>query len=65
MEWISVKDRLPREPENYLVYDDISERIGIREYYSNGFYSIDSDGEDGLHTDNITHWQPLPEPPIK
>ncbi len=61
--WVNVSDRLPEEHKNFLVYDDVSERIGIREYSSSDFYSIDSDGEDGLNTDNITHWQPLPEEP--
>lgn len=63
MEWISVKDRLPEDGHLYLVYDDINERIGIREFNRTYFMSIDSDGEDGLYTGSITHWMPLPELP--
>lgn len=52
-EWISVKDRLPSEDGNYLVYC--------------GLLSVDSfsvDMKDFVFRDgNITHWMPLPEPP--
>jgi len=63
MMWIEVTDRLPFDNEHVLVYDNISERIGVREHLGGTFYSIDSDGEDGMAQDNIEHWMPLPEPP--
>ena len=61
-EWISVKDRLPEEKTNYIVYykhafcDDES-HIGICICYYDGVeFNMDS-----LH--KVTHWMPLPEPP--
>lgn len=51
MEWISVKDRLPKKPMRCLVF----ERGGISiSYYNEGFY---------IGNNYVTHWMPLPEPP--
>lgn len=47
-EWISVKDRLPQEHKNYLVFT----KHGVTEI-------LKYDGDAGV----VTHWQPLPEPP--
>lgn len=66
MNWINVKDRLPEEKVIVLVYADFNSFEG------------DQDGEDmcwGFLLDSVwrdldnviqlqvTHWQPLPEPP--
>ena len=62
MEWISVKERWP-EGKRVLVTDgiehsifDLDEKTG--EYHPSTVY--DQYGS-GLH---MTHWMPLPEPPI-
>lgn len=56
-EWISVDDRLPEKGKTVLcVFDD--------GYIATA--SIEFDGEWGLWVNSgaITHWMPLPEPPI-
>lgn len=71
--WISIKERLPSETEDYLVVLD-NEYIDIRffnsktdrrvTYYSmlNKFLFLDNKGD--WHTeDRVTHWMPLPELP--
>ena len=65
MQWISVEDRLPETVLVCLVYDGQSEKVGVREFANKQFYSIDSDGEDGLCSNYITHWMPMPEPPAE
>lgn len=64
-EWISVKDRLPDNPNGgwVLVYADGA--INCM-----GFHSERQEFEDWLgapyhniHIPSITHWMPLPEPP--
>lgn len=64
MEWISVKDRLPTEETNVLVF-------AVSRYASGQEIFIDRmmQSKDGLiwvYTQNhyeITHWMPIPEPP--
>ena len=63
MEWISVENDTPETGLVCLVYDDQMEKIGIREFGTHYFHSIDSDGDDGILGINITHWMPLPETP--
>ena len=76
MEWISVKDRLPKKNGRYLCYRPLHymkilkmSAIGIY-YYGRmenegdrkGFYFFDSDYGD-VEISNVTHWMELPEPP--
>ena len=70
MEWISVKDRLPRYNTPVLVYrPGMASKILVDEYQ--GYYSETYDEwyEEwalyGRHNgkDVITHWMPLPESP--
>lgn len=76
MEWISVKDRLPENDEDVLVYhwDDRHICVGCFDESRVSFY-IESDGtkfytDCGWETDipwaqkgQVTHWMPLPEAP--
>lgn len=76
MKWISVKDRLPEDGEDVLVYyaDDFHITVGYFES-NNVRYYIESDGSkfctyDGWETEipwapkgRVTHWMPLPEAP--
>jgi hypothetical protein len=57
MEWISVEDRLP-ENERVLVY--IPQRDFLIADCVNGVWWEDQLG----YVTGITHWMPLPEPPI-
>lgn len=62
MEWISVKDRLPGHIPGFIQSDTVIVTNGISVWLddfwtlTNGRWMSQSDGE-------ITHWQPLPEPP--
>lgn len=58
--WISVKERLPKDFDQALVYDgDKHYPIGICHKGESGIWY--SDMAYGMGT--ITHWMPLPEPP--
>ena len=66
MEWISVKDKLPKATTNYknklyVLLVDAKGRmsVGYRLHYDSGetmFITAKPIGE-------VTHWMPLPEPP--
>lgn len=64
MDWISVKDRLPNEYEDVLVFTD-KHFIHQSHWYTyhgvlgNKLWSIGDDCRWGY----ITHWASLPEPP--
>jgi hypothetical protein len=75
-EWVSVKERLPEDTEEVLLYTgtDI-----VQGYYRDGYWRgscIVTDNmndvyvndrvicKQGSHFDFVTHWQPLPQPPI-
>jgi hypothetical protein len=68
MEWISVKDRLPCDEQEVLVYD--SKRGIHKTFFVYEPYECEEGGFDkhgfaimDVSFENITHWQPLPEPP--
>ena len=59
-EWISVKDRLPDVPGDYLYWmipDEYTGGHGVATYYV-GFNQWGMGGGD-----RVTHWMSLPEPP--
>ena len=74
MEWISVKDKLPdRQLEGFKTYL-VASWSHTREIYHVGSYDWrdnffqDCYGEKMSFDDGyweITHWMPLPEPPLK
>lgn len=61
-QWISVKDRLPERDGEYLIHLDDG-------FIATASYMANEDGELDweLWADSgeVTHWQPLPEPPKK
>ena len=72
MQWISVKDRLPSraglmddESEYVLVFEQYKHipggEVSICAYTKDGWSDHDNFGN--VHTERITHWMPLPEPP--
>ena len=62
--WISVKDRLPEDDKDVLVYDSGSKEIIMASYNSDyDEWSTPYDYYYDLDNDKITHWQPLPELP--
>ncbi len=68
-EWISVKDRLPKNEEYVLVYDKSDGDINIMEFNITDdkrrriqkWYFDDPYG--CPQHENLTYWMPLPEPP--
>ena len=68
-EWISTKDRLPTENDNYLAVvdgevmevtfwpDSIKNFMGLR------WSTCNADGFRWLMNEVVTHWMPMPEPP--
>ena len=72
-EWISVKDRLPEEDDNYIVTvcdEGCSDGEGIwystvvvvAEYYKGSWTWYEGSSEYSLEG-IVTHWMPLPKPP--
>lgn len=57
MTWISVKDRLPEDADEYLIVVDGKTYFG---FYSTAF---DEWWRDNQVVYGVTHWQPLPAPP--
>ena len=58
-EWISVEDRLPKGVDDVLVYYNFG-------YITSRAAHHIADGVDGIggHVYHVTHWMPLPEPPV-
>lgn len=62
-QWISVKDRLPEPAENVLIFTDYHGGcVDIGRYVLQGNLPFWARGGAEIK-DNVTHWQPLPEPP--
>ena len=72
-EWISVKDRLPEEDDNYIVTacDEgcsagegiwYSTVVVVAEYYKGSWTWYDGGSEYSLEG-IVTHWMPMPNPP--
>ena len=60
--WISVKDRLPKEHQGCLFWDEILE-LGCGSYFttSRGFGCFWDDAQ-GSDAKNVVAWMPLPSP---
>ena len=64
-EWISVKDKLPLNSKNILIYSK-DWGVGYGWYTAGqGWYYCYHDGDGFIYTsgNDITHWMPLPELP--
>jgi hypothetical protein len=57
--WISVEDRLPTKEEEYNIYTV----YGDARWVSSSKY-VEKVWQDGYGGRFITHWQPLPVPPV-
>ena len=60
MEWISVKDRLPEDNVDVLVYEPINYVIKIANSTDGKFQT---NMWDERTYELVTHWMPLPEKP--
>ena len=68
--WISVKDRLPEEGLEVLIFGkvlrDIPKILGVRARFNGDQewkYTWESEGIHIYTQDDVTHWMPLPKPP--
>ena len=59
-EWISVKDRLPDKPEEYIVWG--GQFVTTLQFFD-GEWQSEFVPSKYLDQSKITHWMPLPEPP--
>lgn len=66
--WISVKDQLPKDIEVVLVWSNTSLQPTVAYYFQGDWlYHSINNGQFWLSKEphiQITHWMPLPEPPI-
>lgn len=61
MQWVSVKDRLPKKTGNYLTCDHKG-NIHVFFYHAEQLYPFNI-GEHDKSFYMVTHWMQLPEPP--
>lgn len=60
MEWISVKEDLPKVCENVLLIDNVKDiYIGFLSEYSHEFMCF-CNCREGSYINTVTHWMPLP-----
>ncbi len=71
MQWISIEEHLPTAGEDILFieqYDDSEPSICFGYLGQDGKWydktNQDYDGADVATTAKVTHWMPLPEPPL-
>ena len=61
--WVSVNDRLPETYQPVVCYYDLFDSQFVGKLTSSGGWMENQTGLPVL-TDRVTHWQPLPEPPV-
>ena len=69
MNWINIKDKLPPENENVILTDEDNVFCGYIQIDRNNNIEVGKQGCDGIcygwcEEYKITHWMPLPSPPI-
>ena len=64
--WIPVSERLPEDRVTILAAFNNREILTAKYYkYYEGFGSVENYWRiEGWHSGNVTHWMPLPQPPI-
>ena len=60
--WIPVTERLPEVEQFYIIH---AEGAVIQAVWFKGAFSVIKPDGEVVRFDNITHWQPLPEPPTR
>ena len=61
MEWISVKDRLPENENEVLIWDGNYIEMGFMEYEDKT--PVSWRNIEMIENNHISHWMPLPIPP--
>lgn len=59
--WISVDERLPEDEQDCIIYTGTQMFDGAIYWQSDKVWHVSEVGD--LSTTEVTHWQPLPEPP--
>ena len=69
-QWISVKERLPKSCTGCLIYHKKRKTTLRAVIYNDGyrkrtyhFNVYDVNGSNRIELDEVSHWQPLPNPP--
>ena len=63
MTWISVKDRLPEDRVRVLVYEPPNHQLVA--WNDGGVFQTNvTEFDMGVDLSGVTHWRPLPEPPL-
>ncbi|WP_258294882.1 DUF551 domain-containing protein, partial [Salmonella enterica] len=63
--WISCSERMPEETGDIIVVSDGIVMSGISYSRRDGFYIAALEYDDDEPIDGVTHWMPLPEPPLE
>jgi len=61
MEWISTKERLPDESDDYYIYPHKYRYTASYDMEKNKWMVTDSNGY--CYEIFVTHWMPIPSPP--
>jgi len=64
MGWISVEDKLPELGSSVVICSDKSKNVFIA-WTSSRNKGVFLDEPFGIRFIRITHWMPLPEPPVR
>ena len=61
-DWISCSERMPRGYADVLVTD--GEHVEVKWWDESGYWNSWTELNSDIFADEITHWMPLPEPPL-
>ena len=64
-QWVSVKDRLPEEQKEVLIYLPEYDSVEMASLFTIPGMNLRewTQNEDAYMLDEVSHWMPLPEPP--
>ena len=64
MDWISVKDKLPKESGRYFVHVSEVNDLGVSHYAWNAYYDLcEKEWRSDLRHISVKHWMHIPELP--
>ena len=65
-EWISVRDRLPEERGFYILHSpDCTKELVFVDWWDGKHFTVADGDWAGDTIYGVTHWMPLPSPPVK
>ncbi|HHU0640946.1 TPA: DUF551 domain-containing protein [Enterobacter hormaechei subsp. steigerwaltii] len=63
--WVACSERMPEEVDDMIVFTDDIVMSGVSYSKKKSFYLQALGYDDDEPVDNVTHWMPLPSPPVK